>query len=526
MQVNNHPLSIRVLLEAGANMDAVDDRGITALHLAASAGHVLVMQHLLVCGVNVDRTDVHGSAPLHYAVTMQQHAAVQLLVIAGADQELVNHQGYSALNSPIYGAGGIGARAAGGQGHGKMTVPPATVNSMNGGLAQIKEADSDVSGSVFGAGPPSARASSSSAADTGTVVSVGSARMLSSKGLSVSSSLGTGTGVEVKKWKFADVSLGGREEEKMAQGADADKAYLAFNAASGVPGVQEDLLQLDAVAQLESYLDGMVSGPPSAYSHSTARSLAPSTVGTHVTGMTKTGAVVGETDSSVGSVFTALESQVVDWDDAMSSVSNQYLHEDTTGINIDAHRQSESEPKAAIPTCGNGWLAALQQKRLQLQGPNQAKPAAAAAAAAAVEEKKENVSYETVLARQQLDDYLDNLNESNSCLDGYHDHLSVAGSTRSEMTAMTSASAAPSGKFSTVPSMSSTALPTAARPSVASSSEAGGSTWTRHERDNDPVRRLYVALASPCMCWRIVCGSSALVSRPLISVTLSLSPKP
>jgi ankyrin repeat protein len=65
MQVNNHPLSIRVLLEAGANMDAVDDRGITALHLAASAGHVLVMQHLLVCGVNVDRTDVHGSAPLH-----------------------------------------------------------------------------------------------------------------------------------------------------------------------------------------------------------------------------------------------------------------------------------------------------------------------------------------------------------------------------------------------------------------------------------------------------------------------------
>ena len=512
MQVNNHPLSIRVLLEAGANMDAVDDRGITALHLAASAGHVLVMQHLLVCGVNVDRTDVHGSAPLHYAVTMQQHAAVQLLINAGADQELVNHQGYSALNSPIYGAGGIGARAAGGQGHGQLTVPPATVNSMNSGLAQIKEADSDVSGSVFGAGPPSARASSSAATDTGTVVSVRSARMVSSKGLSVSSSLGTGTGVEVKKWKFADVSLGGSEEEKKAQGADADKAYLAFNAASGVPGVQEDLLQLDAAAQLESYLDGMVSGPPSAYSHSIARSLAPSTVGTHVTGMTKTGAGVGETDSSVGSVFTALESQVVDWDDAMSSVSNQYLHEDTTGMSIDAHRLSASEPKAVTPTSGDGWLAALQQKRLQLQGPGQAKPAAAAAAAAAAaveKEKKENVSYETVLARQQLDDFLDNLNESNSCLDGYQDHLSVAGSTRSEMTAMTSASAAPSGKFSTAPSVSSTALPTAARPSVASSSEAGGSTWTRHDLDNDPVRRLYVALVSPCRCWRIVCGSSA-----------------
>ena len=267
-------------------------------------------------------------------------------------------------------------------------------------------------------------------------------------------------------------------------------------------------MQLDAAAQLESYLDGMVSGPPSAYSHSIARSLAPSTVGTHVTGMTKTGAGVGETDPSVGSVFTALESQGVDWDDAMSSVSKTYLHEDTTGINIDAHRQSASEPKAVIPT-GDGWFAALQQKRLQLQGPGQAKPAAAAAAVE--KEKTENVSYETVLARQQLDDYLDKLNEINASLDGYLDNLSVAGSTRSEMTAMTSASAAPSGKFSTVPSVTSAALPTAARPSVASSSEAGGSTWTRHVRDNDPVRCLYVALLSPCMCWCIVCGSSALV---------------
>jgi hypothetical protein len=102
--------------------------------------------------------------------------------------------------------------------------------------------------------------------------------------------------------------------------------------------------------------------------------------------MTKTGAGVGETDPSVGSVFTALESQGVDWDDAMSSVSKTYLHEDTTGINIDAHRQSASEPKAVIPT-GDGWFAALQQKRLQLQGPGQAKPAAAAVE----EEKTENV---------------------------------------------------------------------------------------------------------------------------------------
>ena len=234
--------------------------------------------------------------------------------------------------------------------------------------------------------------------------------------------------------------------------------------------------------------------------------------------MTKNGAGVGKADSSMGSVFTALESQVVDWDDAMSSVSNQYLHEDTTGINIDAHRQSASEPKAVIPTSGDGWLAALQQKRLQLQGPGQAKPAAAAAAV--VEEQKENVSYETVLqvlARQQLDDYLDNLNESHSCLDGYHDSLSVAGSTGSKVTA------ALSGKFSTVPSLTSSALPTAARPSVASSSEAGGSTWTRHDH-NDPVRRLYCALVSPCMCWCIVCASSALVCCACDNLPLALPP--
>jgi len=180
---------------------------------------------------------VHGSSALHYAVTMQQQAAVQLLINSGADQELVNHQGYSALNSPIYQPsadadtggqtkGGRGtARAGQGRGHaggssaaataGKMTAP-AMLNSMDPKpltLEQIKEGDSDASASVFGPGAGSIVTSSPAASDTGTVVSGASE-----------------SGVEVKKWKFALPASEGQGQKQQ----DADKAYLAFSAASGV----------------------------------------------------------------------------------------------------------------------------------------------------------------------------------------------------------------------------------------------------------------------------------------------------
>lgn len=132
-----------------------------------------------------------------------------------------------------------------------------------------------------------------------------------------------------------------------------------------------------------------------------------------MTGMTKSGGGLYDTASSVGSVFTALESQQVDWD-AMSSVShsNRYALEDTAGVNIDAQRLSASESPmvstAATPAPDHGWLASLKKRReLQMGADGNVAP------------PEEEVPLETMLAGQQLDDYLDN--------------LSIAGSAQSEV---------------------------------------------------------------------------------------------
>jgi ankyrin repeat protein len=57
----------RLLLERGADKDAVNQDGLSALTLAATGGHTGVLQILLDAGARVDMTDPHSRAALTWA---------------------------------------------------------------------------------------------------------------------------------------------------------------------------------------------------------------------------------------------------------------------------------------------------------------------------------------------------------------------------------------------------------------------------------------------------------------------------
>ncbi|XP_078388842.1 NF-kappa-B inhibitor delta-like [Cetorhinus maximus] len=68
--VANQPLIVRDLILFGADLNAVDDKGQTFLHLAATYGHLSIIQMVIAAGtlVNLETRDFEGLTPLHCAV--------------------------------------------------------------------------------------------------------------------------------------------------------------------------------------------------------------------------------------------------------------------------------------------------------------------------------------------------------------------------------------------------------------------------------------------------------------------------
>ena len=81
---NPSHLSTVILLTYGVNIEAKDNRGYTALHIAAAEGHEGHMIQLLEHGANVNMFgyNAHFKTPLHRAKTQK---AVQHLLKYGAD---------------------------------------------------------------------------------------------------------------------------------------------------------------------------------------------------------------------------------------------------------------------------------------------------------------------------------------------------------------------------------------------------------------------------------------------------------
>jgi ankyrin repeat protein len=83
--LNGHAGCVRVLLAAGANVEAVDQLHATALHWAALGGHVTCVKLLIDAHANINAMDCLGRTALHWAAKNGHLSAIQCLVEAGAD---------------------------------------------------------------------------------------------------------------------------------------------------------------------------------------------------------------------------------------------------------------------------------------------------------------------------------------------------------------------------------------------------------------------------------------------------------
>jgi uncharacterized protein len=82
------PAAVRALLDRGADVDARDRHGQTALMLAAHAGHREVVEALVARGARLDVTAKFGLSALMLAIVAGHPEVAQRLARAGADLSL------------------------------------------------------------------------------------------------------------------------------------------------------------------------------------------------------------------------------------------------------------------------------------------------------------------------------------------------------------------------------------------------------------------------------------------------------
>lgn len=81
----------------------VNKTGWTALHYAATGGHVPVIEYLLEQSAYIDAESPNGTTPLMMAAMYGSPEAVKVLIQAGADMTLKNQLGMTALDFAIRG---------------------------------------------------------------------------------------------------------------------------------------------------------------------------------------------------------------------------------------------------------------------------------------------------------------------------------------------------------------------------------------------------------------------------------------
>jgi len=93
---------VKLLLSRGAEINATDSLGRTALHGAVANGRKDIVQLLLAQGANVDATDASGQTPLHWASARPAWADSALLLAKGAKVNARDNRG----NTPLHCAAG------------------------------------------------------------------------------------------------------------------------------------------------------------------------------------------------------------------------------------------------------------------------------------------------------------------------------------------------------------------------------------------------------------------------------------
>jgi len=95
--VNNCTEMARLLIDAGADVDLVDQNGWTALIYSARYNSPEIARLLIDAGADVDLVTQDGSTALMFAAVSNRPEIARLLIAAGANVDLVNQNGSTAL---------------------------------------------------------------------------------------------------------------------------------------------------------------------------------------------------------------------------------------------------------------------------------------------------------------------------------------------------------------------------------------------------------------------------------------------
>ncbi len=98
-----HADCVRLLLDGGADHEARDKKGLTALLCAAGEGHTDCVRLLLDGGANVEAKDKNGLTALIGAASNGNTDCVRLLMDRGANQEAKDDEGLTALMYAAFG---------------------------------------------------------------------------------------------------------------------------------------------------------------------------------------------------------------------------------------------------------------------------------------------------------------------------------------------------------------------------------------------------------------------------------------
>ncbi len=88
---------INRLIRQGAQVNAANSSGETALHAAASAGNTATAQALLQQGANINAQTINGWTPLHTAARFGRANVASLLLTRGAQRNALNSDGKTPL---------------------------------------------------------------------------------------------------------------------------------------------------------------------------------------------------------------------------------------------------------------------------------------------------------------------------------------------------------------------------------------------------------------------------------------------
>jgi cytohesin len=88
----------RMMIDAGADPSATDDKGRTLLHCAVEQDQLLFAEYLAGKNIDLDAVDDKGNAALHVAIEKKNLTALDRLLDMGADPDLTDARGWTVLD--------------------------------------------------------------------------------------------------------------------------------------------------------------------------------------------------------------------------------------------------------------------------------------------------------------------------------------------------------------------------------------------------------------------------------------------